>query len=97
MTEKQQKQQKQQKLTKPQQELLDAMKAGVEIHYMPYRGSFNPTAYYYRSDTRRTVTAAAKALIDLNLAKNAERKRSAFLVLTSLGAERKDGKVVPAD
>lgn len=58
------------KLSKTQQELYDAMKAGVVVHYMPYAGRFNPNAYYYRSDTFKHCTAAANALISKGLAKN---------------------------
>lgn len=57
------------KLSKTQQELYDAMKAGVVIHYMPYAGRFNPTAYYFRNDTMKRCTAAANGLIDRKLAK----------------------------
>lgn len=55
------------KLSKTQQELLDAMKGGVTVEYMPYAGSFNPRAYYYRSDNRKKCTAAAEALRDKGL------------------------------
>jgi hypothetical protein len=51
------------KLTKNQQELLDAMKAGAICHYMRYAGRFNPTAYYFRSDTMMRCTKTAEALL----------------------------------
>jgi hypothetical protein len=57
------------KLSKTQQDLLDAMKRGVTVHYMPYAGRFNPTAYYFRTDTMKRCTAAADALIQKGLAK----------------------------
>ena len=57
------------KLSKTQQELLDALKAGVVVHYMPYAGRFNPRDYFSRSDNFQRVTAAAHALIDKDFAK----------------------------
>jgi hypothetical protein len=56
------------KLSKTQQELLDAMKAGVVVHYTPYMGTWNPNEYYFRADNHKKVTAAAKGLIDKGLA-----------------------------
>lgn len=64
------------KLSKTQQELLDALKAGVVVSYMPYMGSFNPRAYYYRSDTHKSVTAAACALVTKGLAERYETNPS---------------------
>ena len=61
------------KLSKTQQELFDAMKAGVVVHYMPYMGTFNPTAYYFRNDTNKRCTAAAKALLDHRIVEIYER------------------------
>ncbi len=49
-------------LSKTQAELLEAIQNGVVCHYMPYAGRFNPTAYYFRNDTMKRCTAAAKAL-----------------------------------
>jgi hypothetical protein len=54
-------------LTPSQQELLDAMKAGVVLHYMPYVGRVNPNEYYFRSDTMRKCTSPAKALLKAGL------------------------------
>ncbi len=51
------------KLSKTQQELLDALRSGVILHYIPYAGRFNPNAYYFRSDNMKRCTAAAEALI----------------------------------
>lgn len=56
------------KLSKTQLELLEAMKNGVKCHYMPYAGRFNPTAYYFRNDTMKRCTAAARALLEKGLA-----------------------------
>lgn len=56
------------KLTAKQQELYDALKQGVVVHYMPYMGRFNPSAYYYRHDTHQKVTVAADALVKKGLA-----------------------------
>jgi hypothetical protein len=50
-------------LSKTQSELLEAMKAGVIIHFMPYMGRFNPHSYYFRQDTHDRCTSAAEALI----------------------------------
>lgn len=50
-------------LSKTQRELYVAMKAGAICHHMPYRGRFNPNAYYFRSDTMKRCTAAAEALL----------------------------------
>lgn len=55
------------RLPKTQQELYAAMKAGAICHHMSYRGSFNPTAYYFRSDTMKRCTAAAEALLKRGL------------------------------
>lgn len=49
-------------LSKTQKDLLDAMKAGVTVHYMPYAGNWNPRPYYFRNDTMKRCTAAAEAL-----------------------------------
>lgn len=57
------------KLSKTQSELLEAMKGGVVCHYMPYRGWFRPQDYYFRSDTGRRCTAAARSLCDKGLVK----------------------------
>lgn len=56
------------KLSKTQQELYDALKAGVILHYMPYAGRFNPNPYYFRHDNMKLCTAAAKALLERDLA-----------------------------
>ena len=62
-------------LNAKQQELLDAMREkGVKCHYMPYAGSFNPTAYYFRTDTMRRCTATAQSLLDRGLVKKADVK-----------------------
>jgi len=58
------------KLSKNQQDLLDAMKNGEAILFVPYMGRFNPTDYYYRSSDGVRVTAAAKALIQKGYAAN---------------------------
>lgn len=55
------------KLSKTQLELLEAMKKGVKCLYMPYMGTFNPNAYYFRNDTMRRCTAPAKALLEKGL------------------------------
>ena len=55
------------KLSKSQAELLAAMDAGVVCYYMRYMGRFNPTAYYFRSDTMKRCTATANALFDKGL------------------------------
>lgn len=55
-------------LPKTQAELLEALRSGVTLHYMPYMGTFKPTAYYFRDDNRQRVTAAATALLSKGLA-----------------------------
>ncbi len=55
------------KLSKTQQELHEAMLRGVTCHYMPYSGRFNPSAYYFRSDTMKKCSKAAAALLKLGL------------------------------
>jgi len=50
-------------LSKLQQELLDAMRAGAVVHYMKYAGRFNPTPYYFRSDKMQRCTKQAEALM----------------------------------
>ena len=47
------------KLTPKQQELLEAMRSGVEVHYL--RGV---EAYYFRSDTMRRCSSQARGLYD---------------------------------
>lgn len=68
-------------LSKTQQELLDAMKAGVFVHYMPYAGNFNPRPYFFRSDTMKHCTAAAEALKKKGFAEMAGGWHSERLVL----------------
>lgn len=55
-------------LPKTQADLLAAMRSGVTLHYMPYMGTFNATAYYFREDNHKRVTAAATALLEKGLA-----------------------------
>jgi hypothetical protein len=55
-------------LPKTQADLLTALRSGVTLHYMPYMGTFNPTAYYFRDDNYQRVTAAATALLSKGLA-----------------------------
>jgi hypothetical protein len=55
-------------LPKTQADLLTALRSGVTLHYMPYMGTFNPTAYYFRDDNHQRVTAAATALLSKGLA-----------------------------
>ncbi len=78
------------KLTKPQQELLDAIKAGGTVNYHPYMGRFNPHAYYslwmpqgFQGPRHRgRCTAPAKALLKAGLLKKAnESFRGHELVL----------------
>lgn len=69
------------KLSKTQQELYDAMKAGVGVHYMRYMGSLNPSAYYWREDNNQRVTAAASALIEKGIAKQVGKHNDIKLVL----------------
>lgn len=65
------------KLTAKQQELLDAMKAGMEVMYHPYMGRFNPQAYYSAwtpsgysgPQVRGRCTVAAKGLLKAGLVK----------------------------
>lgn len=54
-------------LTKPQSELLEAMKAGVVVHYMRYMGRYCPVPYYFRSDTNGRCTKQAEALLKRGL------------------------------
>lgn len=62
------------KPTKTQQELLDAMQSGVRVIYMRSMGRFNPTAYYFRADTHKRVTAAARALLEKGLIERVNQK-----------------------
>lgn len=55
------------KLTKPQQQLYDAMKRGVVCHYGQMQRTQSST-YYFRNDTYKLVTAAARRLLGLGLA-----------------------------
>ena len=58
------------KLSKTQQELLDAMRAGKVVHYMRYMGRFNPVPYYFLSGSMKKCTAAAETLIKKGLAEH---------------------------
>lgn len=60
------------KLPKTQQDLYDAMKRGVICHYMRYMGTFRPNAYYFRTDTHASCTAAVEALVKKGLAERFE-------------------------
>jgi hypothetical protein len=51
------------KLSRYQRELLEAMHAGVRVHYIHHETLMNATAYYFRSDTMKRCTRAAKALL----------------------------------
>lgn len=51
------------KLSRYQRELLDAMHAGVRVHYIRRKTMLNATAYYFRSDTMKRCTRAALALL----------------------------------
>jgi hypothetical protein len=53
------------KLSKTQQELLDAMKAGAKVSFDIGVGY----SHYSRSDTNKKCTAAAKALLENGLVK----------------------------
>lgn len=68
-------------LTERQAALLEALKAGVKVHYMGYMGRFNPNAYYYREDTHERVTAQANALIKRKLARLTDGYQHRQLVL----------------
>lgn len=59
-------------LPRTQADLLEALRKGVTLHYMPYMGTFNPTAYYFRDDNHQRVTAAATALLNKGLAEKYE-------------------------
>ena len=54
-------------MTERQQKLLDEMKAGARVGYMPYAGNFNPTPYYFLTSTMRRCTREAKALLEMGL------------------------------
>lgn len=41
------------KLSKTQQETLGDFKKDSFLHFMPYMGSFNPSAYYFMSGTMK--------------------------------------------
>lgn len=68
-------------LSKSQQELLDALKAGIVVRYSPYMGRFSPTAYYYRNDNFKRVTAAANALIEKGYAQKVGKYQGVKLEL----------------
>lgn len=61
------------KLSKSQQDLLDAMAAGVQVRFTPYMGRFNPKDYYYRCDTQKKCTAAAQSLLEKGLVEKFEQ------------------------
>ena len=61
-------------LTKPQQELLDALRAGLFCHYMKYMGRFNASPYYFLSGTTKRCTAQVEVLLKRGLAEKFEVK-----------------------
>jgi hypothetical protein len=61
------------KLSKPQQELLDAISAGVKVSLTPYAGRFNPKEYYRRWDTNAKCTTAARGLLEKGLVEKFEQ------------------------
>lgn len=63
------------KLSAPQQDLLDGLRRGAICHYMPYAGRFNPTPYYFRSDTMAHCTKQVEALIKRGLAERFDVKQ----------------------
>ncbi|CAN7773866.1 hypothetical protein LJR290_007678 [Variovorax sp. LjRoot290] len=67
------------KLSKTQQELFDAMKAGVVVHMAWTRAT---GGYYFRADNMKNCTAAALALSKKGFAKNEGRFEDKVLVLT---------------
>ena len=69
------------KLSKSQAELLEAMQNGVKCYYMRYMGRFNPTAYYFRSDTMKRCTATAKALLEKGLVEVRYRKNGDHVLI----------------
>lgn len=72
------------KLSKPQQDLVDAMKQGVTIHYMGYMGRFNPHAYYFRADTNKKCTASADALIDKGIARRTDGRHAVLELIPNV-------------
>lgn len=54
------------KLSPLQQNLYDAMRQGVRVHWMPYQGRFGG-AYYFRSDTMKHCTKQVEALLKRKL------------------------------
>ena len=78
------------KLSKPQQDLVDAMKQGVTIHYMGYTGRFNPHAYYFRADTNKKCTASADALIDKGIARRTDGRHAVLELIPNGGGKRID-------
>lgn len=60
-------------LSKTQAELLSAMQNGAKCEYMPYMGSFNQNAYYYRNDTMKRCTTAARSLLEKGLVKMVDK------------------------
>jgi hypothetical protein len=84
---------KEKPLAKSQQDLLDAMKAGIVIHYSPSMGRFQPYSYFFRNDNLKKVTAAAQGLIDKKLARKAGVYRNQVLELVApLAANPSTGK-----
>lgn len=54
-------------LTESQRELYEAMQKGAKCRFMPYMGTFNPSSYYFRTDTMKRCTVAARALLKRKL------------------------------
>ena len=75
------------KLPKTQQELLDAMQAGVICHYMPYMGRLRPNPYYFRNDNMKRCTAAAGALLEKGLVEVFDKDWNGHKLRAKEGAE----------
>lgn len=89
------------KLSKTQQELYDALNSGVICYFMPYRGRFNPNAYYFRKDNHKRCTAAAQALLEKGLAERFDTNKyngdHKLRVATPNGADQRPGHTGGSD
>lgn len=63
-------------LTKAQQELLDAIKTGVDVQWTP--STFDSKGYWFRKDTGKTVTQAAKRLVEVGAVNAVELPHRCF-------------------
>lgn len=77
-------------LTKTQLEVLKELsKNGCEAHYMPYMGSFRPSAYWFLSSNHKRCTKQIEKLIKLGFVNRIQRSwNSIQAIISKKGLEK---------